>query len=197
MEIPNIKTVITYLEMRQDPHLTQLDLPGFEIRHESKPDVQFYLNLYRDVGRDYIWNYRPGQTVDEIKRLIHSAQNELHVLYKDGRAIGMAELDVTDAKNVEIIHFGLIPAFTDQKIGREFLACVVAMLWARGIDRVWLSTCGLDHPKAIRFYRAAGFDIYALKTGEFKDWRFGDFYDREDAPQIPLAVPFFNCQTTH
>jgi hypothetical protein len=45
----------------------------------------------------------------------------------------------------------------------------------------------MDHPKAIRFYEAAGFVPFKTKMGEFKDWRFTGFYDMADAPQIPFG----------
>jgi hypothetical protein len=50
-----------------------------------------------------------------------------------------------------------------------------------------LSTCGLDHPKAVKFYEAAGFGVFKRTNGEFRDWRFTGFYDMSDAPQIPLG----------
>lgn len=46
----------------------------------------------------------------------------------------------------------------------------------------------MDHPKAISFYEAAGFQTFKSKMGEFKDWRFIGFYDMKDAPQIPLGM---------
>lgn len=197
MDLPTIISPVTYLEMVARPESRGVVLADrYELRHMRQPDVDFYLNLYRVVGRDYIWNYRPGQTRAEVEAIIHSYNTELHVLYEDGQAIGLAELDVTASNDVEIVHFGLIPERTNKDIGRNFLACLLERLWERPLTRIMLSTCGLDHAKAIRFYQAAGFKIFEMKIGTFKDYRLSEFYHPSDAPDIPLGVAFYNRQTT-
>lgn len=196
MELPLIKTKITYMDMTgglarsgQDTELNE-----YTLHLEKKPNVEWYIDSYRTIGRDYIWNYRPGQTIEDIRNIIQSDNCEIYTLCKGDAAIGMAELDVSDPKNIEIVHFGLIPAFVGQGIGQKFLLQIITMLWARQPDRIWLSTCGLDHPQAISFYQNAGFMIFKTTDGVFKDYRYSDFYTLEDAPQIPHHVDYFNCQ---
>lgn len=194
MELPIIKTEITYMEMLAPSAQPAKPMVEYSVSHVAKPDYDFYINLYRAVGRDYIWNYRPSQTRQEVTDLIQSDANQLYVLQKDGVAVGMAELDVTNPQDVEIIHFGLLPELTGKGIGGAFLQHIITMLWDSGVNRVWLSTCGLDHAKAIPFYQNAGFKVFKTKEGEFKDYRYTDFYDMTDAPQIPQGVAYFNCQ---
>lgn len=186
--LPVIQSEITYLEMLGKPSIEDVSLDEHSFQYISTPDVKTYLNLYREIGRDYIWNYRPGQTEQEIEQLIQSDNTRLYYLYDGQTAIGMAEIDCSKPDALEIVHFGLLPAYIDKGIGKKFFAKTLQELWQGNVRRVWLSTCGMDHPKAIEFYQNAGFEIFKTKMGEFLDYRHSGFYDLKDAPRIPLAL---------
>jgi len=185
--LPIIESLVTYLEMNPNPGLVGISLGEFLMYREDCPLVEEYLDLYRAVGRDYIWNYRPGQTREEIQAIIQSPSQWLYMLKHQDRVVGMAELDATDPKNIELVHFGLIPTYIHRGIGKAFLQNIIAIVWESGALRLWLSTCGMDHPKAIHFYERAGFKIFKTTVAEFKDYRFSDFYSLQDAPQIPFG----------
>jgi GNAT superfamily N-acetyltransferase len=187
IDVPVIHSEVTYLEMVENPRLTSVDLGRFAMRRVENMGVTDYLDVYREVGRDYLWNYRPGQSLDEISAILHSPHTWMYVLFEEDRAVGMAELDASNPEDVELVHFGLIPSLLNQGIGKLFLRNIVSLVWESGVSRMWLSTCGMDHPKAIRFYEAAGFAPFKVKMGEFKDWRFTGFYNMTDAPQIPYG----------
>lgn len=187
LNVPEIRSEVIYLEMLENPRLPQVDLGKFAMRRVINMSVADYLEIYREVGRDYLWNYRPGQSDDEIRAILDSSATWMYLLFDGDQAVGMAELDATDPKDVELVHFGLIPRFLHQGIGKLFLQNIVSLVWESGVRRMWLSTCGMDHPKAPRFYQAAGFTPFKTKIGEFKDWRFTGFYDMADAPQIPYG----------
>lgn len=187
-DVPTIHSEVTYLEMTADPGIGLADLGEFELRRIGDPAVSDYMDIYTAVGRDYLWNYRPGQTTDEISKIIKSPGTWIYFLYSGQDLVGMAELDATDPKDIELVHFGLVPKLLNKGIGRSFLQQIIHLVWDSGTDRMWLSTCGMDHPKAVSFYEAAGFKKFRTKMGEFKDWRFTGFYDMKDAPQIPYGV---------
>jgi GNAT superfamily N-acetyltransferase len=73
---------------------------------------------------------------------------------------------------VEITCFGLLPAFIGQGIGGHLLATVTARAWdlagrrpdLEATRRVWLHTCSLDGPAALRTYRSRGFRPYDTRT---------------------------------
>ena len=187
IDIPAILSQVTYLEMVRDPHAQPMDLGKFSMRRVENMSVGDYLDIYREVGRDYLWNYRPGQSTEEIKAILTSPAIWMYLLFADDQAVGMAELDATNPDDIELVHFGLLPRFLNQGIGKLFLHNIISLVWKSGVRRMWLSTCGMDHPKAIRFYEAAGFVPFKTRMGEFKDWRFTGFYDMADAPQIPYG----------
>lgn len=187
-EAPIIHSEITYLEMTSNPRVDLIDLAPFKLRKVDNMDANSYLDIYKEVGRDYLWNYRGGQSVEEIQQILNSPTTWMYLFYQGDTVIGMAELDATDPKNIELVHFGLIPNLLNQGIGRKFLQNIIHTTWDTGIERMWLSTCGMDHSKAVQFYENAGFKKFKTAMGEFRDWRFTGFYSMEDAPQIPFGV---------
>ena len=63
--------------------------------------------------------------------------------------------------SVEIVYFGLAPAFIGKGFGGYLLSCALKAAWAiPGAKRVWLHTCTLDHPNAIKNYEARGLTMY-------------------------------------
>jgi GNAT superfamily N-acetyltransferase len=175
-EFPIINSEITYLEMASRPILSRSDFGEYKLTLISKPNLSEYLAIYKAVGRDYNWNYRPGQTFQEINEILNSPLNMIYYFYHQDAPIGLAEIDWTDSLAPEIVHFGLTPEYLNKGIGKNFLNNLLLELWEKQIDRVWLSTCEMDHPKAINFYQQAGFKIVKTKIGEFRDYRNSKFY---------------------
>lgn len=186
-DVPVLTSEVIYLEMTQNPKLAPVDLGELNLVRVDSPEVDSYLDIYRAIGRDYIWNYRPGQTREEIEEILRAPSTTLYLLQESDKTIGMAELDTKPDTGVELVHFGLIPALLHRGIGRKFLHSIIELVWRSPPARMWLSTCGLDHPKAVKFYEAAGFRVFKRTNGEFLDWRFTGFYDMSDAPQIPFG----------
>lgn len=186
-DVPVIFATVTYLEMVADPRVPPVDLGEFVLQRLERITVAEYLGIYRAVGRQYLWSYRPGQSDDEIQAILDSPATRLYGLYRAQELVGLAELDAADPLDVELVHFGLIPRYVGQGLGKLFLANILSLVWSGGIHRLWLSTCAMDHRKSVPFYQAAGFSIFKTRLGQFYDWRFTGFYDMTDAPQIPFG----------
>jgi GNAT superfamily N-acetyltransferase len=187
LTVPIIRSEVIYLEMTSGPSAKPADLEPFQLRRVSNIDVASYLDVYKAVGRDYLWNYRGGQSTDEIEQILKAPTTRMYFLYEGSAVVGMAELDATNGKHIELVHFGLIPSLLHQGIGRRFLQNIIHLEWNTEVERMWLSTCGMDHPKALAFYENAGFTKFKTSVGEFRDWRFTGFYSMDDAPQIPYG----------
>jgi hypothetical protein len=65
------------------------------------------------------------------------------------------------------------------------MAQALALAWGKGIDRVWVHTCTLDHPGALGFYRASGFTAISRTIETFPDPRSTGALPADAAPQIP------------
>lgn len=63
---------------------------------------------------------------------------------------------------VEIVSFGLLPAFHGQGLGGPALTWAVDLAWTASgtpVSRVWLHTNSFDHPRALVNYEKRGFVV--------------------------------------
>ncbi len=76
-----------------------------------------------------------------------------------GPPAGYAELE-DQGVAVELSSFGLLPAFIGRGLGPRVLDAALRRAWAIGRSRVWVHTCSLDGPAALRTYQRRGLEIY-------------------------------------
>ena len=106
---------------------------------------------------------------DESLRLrLASSDVQLWVLRHDSTPAGFFELERHDDRSVEIVYFGLAPAFVGRGFGKHLLASAAQAAWAFGAERVWLHTCTLDSPAALPNYIARGFEPFKVETYDAK-----------------------------
>jgi GNAT superfamily N-acetyltransferase len=156
-----MKVKTTYLEMFARPErVVPPPREGLVVVHAQEPSVAYYRSLYDAVGRDYDWTSRKKLSDTELAALLHDPRLEVHVLMSDGVPAGFAELDRRVEGEIELVQFGLMPAFIGQGLGRYFLRWAIDKAWGYGPRRFWLHTCTKDHPAALPNYRKAGFTVY-------------------------------------
>ncbi len=122
--------------------------------------MAYYRFLYDAVGRAYDWTSRKKLSDAELAALLNDPRLEVHLLTADGAPAGFAELDRRTEGEIELVQFGLLPAFIGQGLGRYFLQWTIDKAWSYGPRRFWLHTCTKDHPAALPNYLKAGFAIY-------------------------------------
>lgn len=178
-----IETVITYLEMLGPPPARPPRQPAHKLAllRLVKPSVPYYRYLYEAVGEPWFWFERRAMADDALAAAIQAENIEISVLYADGEPAGFAELDYRDKANVNLAYFGLIPGFIGHGLGAYLLAWAIDDVWRRGPKRLWVHTCSLDHPRALRLYQRAGFVPYKQETKVIDDPR--------DLGLIPATVP--------
>ena len=141
------------LAPRPDP------LPDLEIRRAEIPSPELSRTLYTAVGSDWYWVDRLPWSWDRWLEWLDRAELETWVAYLRGTPAGYFELEsVADA--VEITSFGLLPAFIGRGIGTRLLDFAIRRGWELGAARVWVHTCSLDGPAALRTYQGRGLEIY-------------------------------------
>ncbi len=157
----------TYLEMKTPSSLRPMRArrPELKITEVNPCEPSFWRRLYSEVGREYRWYDRLAWTDEQARAYLDDPAVSLFTFEVSGELAGYFELrrDAEDA--VEIVYFGLLPAFTGQRLGGHFLTRAVERAWASGAERVWLHTCTFDHPAAIANYVKRGFTIF--KTEEY------------------------------
>ncbi|MEU0372449.1 GNAT family N-acetyltransferase [Streptomyces sp. NPDC006283] len=164
-------TVTTWsLEQTSPADLRPAAAPGDDIRivRAEVPSPEFSRFLYTAVGGDIRWTDRLGMTYAEWQEWLDRPGVETWVAYEKGTPAGYVQLEAQDDGAVEILYFGLIPAFRGRRIGGHLLSQGVARAWDLAerwpglpqTKRVWLHTCSKDGPHAMDNYLRRGFRLF-------------------------------------
>jgi GNAT superfamily N-acetyltransferase len=181
-----LAAVVTFLEMREPPS-GQVPKSSLSMRRIPDPDVDDYRQLFRRIGRDWLWFSRLIMSDDELSRIIRHEAVEIYVIVDElGTDIGMLELDFRKPGECEIAFIGILPELAGRGHGRWILGETLKLAWRDGIRRVHVHTCTLDHPAALPAYRSAGFVAYKRAIERFPDPRVTGILPADAAPQVPL-----------
>lgn len=172
MTKPAIPVTITKLEMTARPAALRPQL-----RHEhdngrvmllkvKHPPVHFYRYLYETVGRAHVWVDRTRMSDEALAAIVQDEKVELYVLYCEGAPAGYAELDFRKPPDAELAYFGLVPDYIGRGLGGFLLATAIDIAWTKPIERLWVHTNTLDHPRALPLYQQMGFVPYAQEKTE-------------------------------
>lgn len=182
-----VATIVTTLEMRSRPPLRPLPAAPLRLVAWPAPDAERYRTLFRRVGAPWLWFSRLVMEPEALTAIIHHPEVAIFaVVDRAGIQVGMLELDFREALACELSYFALVPELTGKGLGRWLMAETMARAWRKGIERVWVHTCTLDHPSALNFYRAQGFVAIARTVETFPDPRLTGHLPPDCAPHIPL-----------
>ncbi len=182
----DLVAVVTFLEMHDAP-AGQVPPSSLSLRRLSEPDTDEYRQLFRKIGKHWLWFSRLLMTDEQLERTIRDQAVELYVVIDElGTEIGMVELDFRRAAECELAYIGLLPELAGHGYGRWLLGETLRLAWREGIGRVHVHTCTLDHPAALSAYRRAGFVAYKRAIERFPDPRLLGILPKASAPQVPL-----------
>jgi GNAT superfamily N-acetyltransferase len=185
-----VAAVVTTLEMTKRPAARPLPDSPLQLVAWTAPDPAKYRALFRRVGAPWLWFSRLVMDDATLARIIQDPTVAVSaVLDRRGIEVGMLELDFRVRGACELSYVGLIPELTGQGHGRWLMAHALTRAWAKGVERVWVHTCTLDHPSALGFYRASGFVAVSRTIETFVDPRVAGLLPADTAPQIPLLAP--------
>jgi GNAT superfamily N-acetyltransferase len=184
-----VATVVTSLQMAERPRPRPMPPSPLRLERWPAPAPARYRALFRRVGAPWLWFSRLVMTEGELLAILHHPAVEVFaVVDARGVELGMLELDWREPGACELSYLGLVPELTGQGHGRWLMAHALALAWRRDVERVWVHTCTLDHPKALNFYRAQGFVPYARAIETFPDPRAIGILSPEAAPHVPLLA---------
>lgn len=155
----------TFLEMRSPDQVVPFEFPTDDavVRRLDVVPPSLYRYLYREVGRPWHWLERWDWSDGRIAEHLASGGIEIWLLTVGGTPAGYFELRRT-AHDVEICYFGLLQEFIGRRLGPALLTVAAREAWTSGPERVWLHTCSLDHPAAVRNYQRVGFVAYRQES---------------------------------
>lgn len=183
----HIASVVTHLEMTERPPLRPMPDGSLRLKRWEKPGAEKYRLLFRRIGEPWLWFSRLLLDDHALLEIVHHPDVALYaVLDPRGIEVGMIELDFRVAGECEIGFFGLIPDLAGKGHGRWMMAQTLMLAWRKDVTRVWLHSCTLDAPSALRFYRRAGFRPYRREVELVADPRLAGLIPRDAAPHVPL-----------
>jgi GNAT superfamily N-acetyltransferase len=138
--------------------------PELEVRQAELPSPELSRALYAGVGGDWYWMDRLNWSWARWHEHLARPELETWLAWLRGTPAGFAELE-HDGDAVELVSFGLLPAFIGRGIGPRLLDAVLRRAWELGPRRVWVHTCSLDGPAALANYRGRGFEVYDERLG--------------------------------
>ena len=181
-----IAAVVTHLEMTERAVLPS-DPPGtWTLRRVETPALDWYRELYRRVGEEWLWFSRTQMSDAELAAIVQAPLVEAYALQQDGRDEGLLELDFREAGQCEIAFFGVTAKLIGSGAGRWLMNRALEIAWSHPLTRLWLHTCTFDHPAALAFYRRSGFRPFRRQVEVVNDPRLDGTVPRDVARHVPV-----------
>jgi GNAT superfamily N-acetyltransferase len=181
-----IAAVVTHLEMAQRPALRPDPPSAFTLRRVETPDLNWFRDLYRRVGEEWLWFSRLQISDAELAAIIHLPLVEVYALVHEGRDEGLLELDFREAGQCELAFFGVTAKLIGSGAGRWLMNRALERAWSRPVSRFWVHTCTLDHPSAVAFYQRSGFRAFRRQIEIADDPRLDGTAPRTAARHVPI-----------
>ncbi len=144
----------------KDLKFTKINLRDFFLKKELDFSINLPRFLYKEIGKNYYWRDRLAWDDKDWLNLITQNNYQLYVLYNQSHLAGYYEILVDNDLNFEIAYLGIFKEFFGKKIGAYLLAHAIENCFIQGAKRVWVHTCTLDHPNALKNYLARGMTIF-------------------------------------
>jgi GNAT superfamily N-acetyltransferase len=181
-----IAAVVTHLEMTERPALRS-DPPGaWTLRRVETPGLDWYRDLHRRVGAEWLWFARLRMNDHELAAIIQSPLVEVHALVQDGRDEALLELDFREAGRCELVYFGVTAKLIGGGAARWLMNRALERAWSRPVTRFWVHTCTFDHPAAVAFYQRSGFRAFRRQIEIADDPRLDGTAPRGVARHVPI-----------
>ena len=157
-----------YLEIKSTKALIESMVTSLECSIYITKSNDFQVNkfFYKNVGKKHRWTDRLLWSESDWIKYTSDQKVETHILKVKDDLAGYFELIFhSDLQEIEIAYFGLLEEYHHKKLGGYLLSFAIKKSFERkGIKRVWVHTCTLDHKNALKNYLARGMKIYNKET---------------------------------
>ncbi|PHX88696.1 MAG: GNAT family acetyltransferase [Pelagibacteraceae bacterium] len=134
---------------------------NLEILLEKKPTVDICKFFYREVGKNFFWRDRLKWNDANWMDYINKDLFKLYILKSNNKLAGYYELLYNPINtSMEIAYFGIFKEFFGKGIGGYLLTDAILSSFKQKINKVWVHTCTLDHPNALKNYLARGMTTF-------------------------------------
>ena len=138
-------------------------------------EPQFCKFLYQKIGEDFYWKDRLAWSIDDWANYLENEKLRFFTAYAGEEPVGYYEyLYHDDKQEVEITYMGIFKNYFGRKLGAYLLTHALESGWKHNPKRIWVHTCTLDHPNALRNYIARGmivFSSFVATAGHRSSWK--------------------------
>ena len=151
-----------FLELKNINDLIKKDKPEDNYSVEKiKPDFQLNKFFYKQIGKKYRWTDRLIWSDLQWSNYVSNKNLETYVIKNSDDLVGYFELIHHPEKNeIELAYLGLFEDYFGKGVGGYALTTAIIKSFEKKIKRMWVHTCTLDHPNAIKNYLARGMKIF-------------------------------------
>ena len=151
-----------FLELKDLKNLkTNLTNKNKYLVKKIKPDFQLNKFFYKQVGKKHRWIDRLSWSDEKWINYISNKNLETYIICESEKLVGFFELlNNPELQETEISYFGLLEEYIGKGIGGYALSVAIRKSFEKNIRRVWLHTCTLDHPNALKNYIARGMKVF-------------------------------------
>lgn len=183
-----LATLVTFLEMAAKPDRSPAPTPpGVSLQAVERWDLDTFRALYVEIGFRWLWCSRLLMSEAELQERLHRPGTLAFCPVRDGRRLGVLEMDFSRPADVEISFFGLVPDAIGGGLGRWLMEQAISFAFSRAeTRRLWLHTCHFDSPQALPFYMRMGFSPYARAVEVFDDPRLVGRLEPGAGPHVPV-----------
>ena len=153
----------SYLDIKS---LNQLSPASYQSQHifveaHGKPNFELCKFFYKEIGKDFFWKDRLRWSDQQWIDYVGNEFFKLYILKYENQFAGYYELLFDKhKKSMEIAYFGIFKEFYGKGIGGYLLTDAILNSFKQDIENVWVHTCTLDHPNALKNYLSRGMKIF-------------------------------------
>lgn len=189
IEVPagKIASIVTSLEMRARPsQRPEVNQHGLQLVAASNPAPDWYREIFRRVGSDWLWFSRLQLSDDALSQILRDPLVQVYTAQRGTEDVGLLELNFREPGICELGFFGLLPSYVGSGAGRWLMNRALEIAWSHPIGRFWVHTCTHDHPDALQFYMRSGFHPIQQYVEIADDPRIVGTLPRSAAPHVPV-----------
>ena len=151
-----------YLEINSPEEINSSESKiNCKVEIKNPPDFQLNKFFYKQIGKSYRWIDRLAWDDFKWMNYTNNSNLETYILRENDDLVGFFELLYNpELEETEISYFGLLEEYIGKGIGGYALSVAITKSFEKNIKRVWLHTCTLDHPNALKNYKARGMTVF-------------------------------------
>ena len=181
----HVVAIVTYLEMTAPATIADRSFPDGVTVSQERMDNDSYRRLFRAIGEPWLWTSRLTLADDALTAILSEPHTETWVVRKAGPPIALIELDFSSEGVCELAFFGMIGSAIGHGLGSAMMAFTQSRAFRDNVTLFTVHTCSLDDPRALGFYRNAGFTPIRRSVEIFADPRLDGSHDLTTASHIP------------